>query len=83
MKVRNKVELALSIRPADFSRLGEQVVEVAAAADYVHVDVMDGCFVPNITIVAPVVKALRSWTELPLDVHLMMGDPYESNSPFH
>ncbi len=83
MKVRNKVDPTLSIHPADFSRLGEQAVEVAAAADYVHVDVMDGRFVPDITVVAPVVKAFRSWTELPLDVHLMMGDPYESNSPFH
>jgi len=71
-----KVKLAPSILSADFSRLGEQIAEATAAgADYIHIDVMDGKFVPNITIGASVVKALRSWTSLPFDVHLMVEDP--------
>jgi ribulose-phosphate 3-epimerase len=70
------IKLAPSILSADFSRLGEQVAEVTkAGADYIHVDVMDGQFVPNITIGAPVVASLRSWTDLPLDVHLMIERP--------
>ena len=72
----NRVKLAPSILAADFSRLGEQVAEVTGAgADYIHVDVMDGCFVPNITIGAQAVAAIRSWTSLPLDVHLMIAEP--------
>ena len=71
-----RIKLAPSILSADFSRLGEQVTEVAkAGADYIHVDVMDGHFVPNITIGAPVVASLRSRTNLPLDVHLMIEQP--------
>jgi ribulose-phosphate 3-epimerase len=71
-----RVKLAPSILSADFSRLGEQVIEVAkAGADYIHVDVMDGHFVPNITIGSPVVASLRSRTDLPLDVHLMIENP--------
>lgn len=74
--ILQKVKLAPSILSADFSRLGEQVTEATAAgADYIHVDVMDGRFVPNITIGAPVVAALRRWTKLPLDVHLMIESP--------
>ncbi|MFC2012896.1 ribulose-phosphate 3-epimerase [Chloroflexota bacterium] len=70
-----QVKLAPSILSADFSRLGEQVAEATkAGADYIHVDVMDGCFVPNITIGAQVVRAIRRWTNLPLDVHLMVED---------
>jgi ribulose-phosphate 3-epimerase len=70
------VKIAPSILSADFSCLGEQVVEVTkAGADYIHVDVMDGHFVPNITIGAPVVASLRSRTDLPLDVHLMIERP--------
>lgn len=73
-----RIKLAPSILSADFSRLGEQVAEVTkAGADYIHVDVMDGQFVPNITIGAPVVSSLRSWTNLPLDVHLMIEQPEE------
>lgn len=70
------IKLAPSILSADFARLGEQVAEVTkAGADYIHVDVMDGHFVPNITIGAPVVAALRPLTHLPLDVHLMIENP--------
>jgi ribulose-phosphate 3-epimerase len=68
--------IAPSILSADFSRLGEEVRAVAAAgADVIHVDVMDGHFVPNITIGPLVVKAVRQVTELPLDVHLMIDNP--------
>ncbi len=68
--------IAPSILSADFSRLGEEVRAVTAAgADVIHVDVMDGHFVPNITIGPLVVKAVRKVTELPLDVHLMIENP--------
>jgi ribulose-phosphate 3-epimerase len=71
-----RVKLAPSILSADFSRLGEQVAEAAAAgADYIHIDVMDGHFVPQITIGALVVAAIRRRTRLPLDVHLMIESP--------
>lgn len=72
----NGIKLAPSVLAADYTRLGEQVREAAAAgADYIHVDVMDGRFVPNITIGPLVVEALRRVTELPLDVHLMIEEP--------
>src|SRR5215470_17555721 len=68
--------IAPSILSADFSRLGEQVREVAAAgANRIHVDVMDGHFVPNLSMGAVVVKGLRPVTRLPLEVHLMVEDP--------
>jgi len=68
--------IAPSILSADFSRLGEQVKEVeAAGADRVHVDVMDGHFVPNLSMGPVVVKGLRPVTRLPLEVHLMVEDP--------
>ena len=70
------IKIAPSILSADFARLGEQVAEVTrAGAHYIHVDVMDGHFVPPITIGAPVVAAIRPWTNLPLDVHLMIEKP--------
>jgi ribulose-phosphate 3-epimerase len=70
------VQIAPSILSADFSRLGEQVREAeAAGADLIHVDVMDGRFVPNITIGPLVVRALRGVTSLPLHVHLMIEEP--------
>jgi len=74
-KTKN-IKIAPSILSADFARLGEQVAEAAkAGADYIHVDVMDGHFVPNITIGPAVVKAIRPHTDLPLDVHLMIERP--------
>ena len=71
-----KVKIAPSILSADFARLGDEIRAVeAAGADIIHVDVMDGHFVPNITIGLPVVAALKRVTKLPLDVHLMISDP--------
>jgi len=68
--------VAPSILAADFARLGEEVRAVeAAGADWIHVDVMDGHFVPNITIGPPVVKSLKRVATVPLDVHLMITDP--------
>ena len=70
------VMIAPSILSADFSRLGEEIRAVEeAGADVIHVDVMDGHFVPNITIGPLIVKAARRITDLPLDVHLMIADP--------
>ena len=77
------IKLAPSILSADFARLGEQIDEaVRAGADYIHVDVMDGHFVPNITIGVPVVAAIRRVTSLPLDVHLMIEHPERYISDF-
>lgn len=70
------IKLAPSILSADFGRLGEQVAEATkAGADYIHVDAMDGKFVPNLTMGPLVVEGIRPWTHLPLDVHLMVQDP--------
>ena len=70
------VKLAPSILAADFARLGEQVAEAEqAGADRIHVDVMDGLFVPNIAIGAPIVQSLRRITRLPLETHLMISNP--------
>ena len=70
------VKIAPSILAADFARLGEEIARVeAAGADMLHVDVMDGHFVPNLTIGPPVIKAIKSVTTLPLDVHLMVDQP--------
>src|SRR5262252_4831217 len=73
---KDAVKLAPSILAADFARLGEQVAEAErAGADRIHVDVMDGHFVPNIAIGAPIVQSLRRVTRLPLETHLMISNP--------
>jgi ribulose-phosphate 3-epimerase len=70
------VKIAPSILSADFSKLGEEIIAVEkGGADYIHVDVMDGHFVPNITIGPLIVEAIRPITKLPLDVHLMIENP--------
>lgn len=70
------VKIAPSILSADFAKLGEEIRDVeAGGADYIHVDVMDGHFVPNITIGPLIVEAIRPVTKLPLDVHLMIENP--------
>jgi ribulose-phosphate 3-epimerase len=77
--MQQAVRIAPSILAADFSRLGDDVASVdKAGADYIHIDVMDGHFVPNISIGPDVVAALRNRTALPFDVHLMISpvDPY-------
>ena len=69
-------KIAPSILSADFTKLGEEIEAVeAAGADYIHIDVMDGHFVPNITVGPMIVKAARKVTDLPLDVHLMIENP--------
>lgn len=73
---KGAVKLAPSILAADFVRLGEQVAEAErAGADRIHVDVMDGHFVPNIAIGAPIVQSLRRVTSLPMETHFMISDP--------
>src|SRR5438132_1027756 len=70
------IKLAPSILAADFARLGEQVLEAErAGADRIHVDVMDGHFVPNISIGPLVVRSLKKVTRLPLETHLMISEP--------
>ena len=79
----DQVLIAPSILSADFGRLGEQVSEAAeAGADWIHVDVMDGHFVPNITIGPAVTSAVRAVTDLPVDVHLMIEEPDRYLSAF-
>ena len=70
------IKIAPSILSADFSRLGEQVAEAErGGADAIHIDIMDGNFVPNITMGPMIVDAIRRWTSLPFDLHLMIADP--------
>lgn len=79
MATSNKIKIAPSILSADFARLGEEVAAITqAGADYIHVDVMDGHFVPNLTIGPLVVKSIKPYSKLTFDVHLMIEpvDPY-------
>jgi ribulose-phosphate 3-epimerase len=70
------VKVAPSMLSADFSKLGQELVRVTeSGADWAHLDVMDGMFVPNLTFGAPVVKAIRKHSDIPFDVHLMIEDP--------
>src|SRR5277367_6509664 len=69
------VQIAPSLLAADFARLADEAQTVSAVADWLHVDVMDGHFVPNLTIGLPVVRSLRRAIDLPLDCHLMITDP--------
>ena len=83
MQIESRTHISPSILSADFARLGEQVREAdAAGADAIHIDVMDGHFVPNITIGPLVVRAVRRVTELPLEVHLMIEQPERYISDF-
>jgi len=69
------IQISPSILSADFARLGDEVAAISDAADWVHVDVMDNHFVPNLTLGLPVVESLRAATTLPMDCHLMIDDP--------
>lgn len=70
------IKIAPSILSADFAKLGEEVKKIDDSnADYIHIDVMDGCFVPNITIGPNVISAIRKYSSLPFDVHLMINSP--------
>lgn len=78
-----KLKISPSILSADFSRLGEEMAKAkAVGADYIHFDVMDGHFVPNISYGVPVLKSLKKSAPLPFDVHLMITDPYDYIKPF-
>lgn len=77
------IQIAPSILAADLARLGDEIRAVeAAGADAIHIDVMDGHFVPNLTIGVPVVASIRKITKLPLDVHLMITNPEQYLEPF-
>lgn len=72
------MKIAPSLLSCDFSKMGDEIIRMTQAkADYMHLDVMDGAFVPNITFGAPVIKAVRSFTDVPFDVHLMIDNPLD------
>jgi len=78
-----KKQIAPSILSADFAKLGEEIKAVeAAGADLIHVDIMDGHFVPNLTMGPPLVQSIRKITKLPLDCHLMIAEPEKFIEPF-
>ncbi len=78
-----QIKVSASILSADFCNLADEIKKLEqAGADYLHIDVMDGCFVPNITIGQPVVKAIKKYTSLPLDVHLMIQNPIKYIADF-
>lgn len=82
--MRQSIQIAPSILSADFGRLAEEIRSVeASGCDIIHVDVMDGHFVPNLTIGPVVIRWIRKVTQLPLDVHLMIDDPIKSLADYH
>ncbi|MFO7872505.1 MAG: ribulose-phosphate 3-epimerase [Candidatus Undinarchaeales archaeon] len=77
-----RMKISPSILSADFANLGEEIKNIEPYADYIHIDVMDGHFVPNLTVGVPVVKSVKKITKLPLDVHLMIENPENFVSAF-
>lgn len=77
------MKIAPSLLSCDFAKMGEEIKRMdKAKADFMHLDIMDGAFVPNITFGAPVIKAVRQYTEVPFDVHLMIDNPYDYINDF-
>jgi ribulose-phosphate 3-epimerase len=74
-KNAKNIKIAASVLAADFANLGNDIKQISNYVDYIHIDVMDGHFVPNITIGPSIIKALRPYSSLPFDVHLMIANP--------